>query len=143
MTAQQLATKHDGLAHRAAYRFRKSGAYWGVEPDDLLQAARAGLLTACQRFDQSRGTKASCYLYPYIEEFVRREIGRYHPAGYSRGCIAYARRKGRPIMCPATVSLHDPGPGGGSEPIELLLDERDDNPEEAARREEEEHVHVS
>lgn len=61
-----LVTEHDHLAIAAASKYRKRARAAGLDPDDLEQAARVGLLKAASRYDPDRGQFAA-FARPYVK----------------------------------------------------------------------------
>lgn len=46
----------------------------GVDMEDLVSEGQFGLLTACERFDPSKGFRFSTYATPWIRQAIRRAI---------------------------------------------------------------------
>ena len=67
------AEDHDGLAMKIVNQYR-----WGIGPcvdfEDLVQAARMGLMHACTKFDRSKGFKFSTYASWWVRHYVLRTI---------------------------------------------------------------------
>ena len=68
---EQIILAHLGLAERLATRFRQTG---GVGHDDLVQAARVGLVTAVNRYDPDRGNSFIVYAIVCINGELRRSL---------------------------------------------------------------------
>jgi RNA polymerase sigma-B factor len=66
---ERIILAHLGLAERLASRFRHSG---GVTQEDLVQAARGGLVTAVNRYDPDRGNAFIVYAVVCITGELRR-----------------------------------------------------------------------
>jgi RNA polymerase sigma-B factor len=66
---EQIILAHLGLAERLTARFRHSG---GVGHEDLVQAARVGLVTAVNRYDPHRGNSFIVYAIVCITGELRR-----------------------------------------------------------------------
>lgn len=66
---ERIILAHLGLAERLATRFRHSG---GISHDDLVQAARVGLVTAVNRYDPNRGNSFIVYAIVCITGELRR-----------------------------------------------------------------------
>lgn len=66
---ERIILAHLGLADRLATRFRRSR---GVAHDDLVQAARVGLVTAVDRYDSSRANWFVVYAIVCITGELRR-----------------------------------------------------------------------
>ena len=66
---ERIILAHLGLAERLASRFRHSG---GVTQEDLVQAARVGLVTAVNRYDPDRGNAFIVYAVVCITGELRR-----------------------------------------------------------------------
>ena len=66
---EQIILAHLGLAERLATRFRHTT---GVGHDDLVQAARVGLVTAVNRYDPDRGNAFIVYAIVCITGELRR-----------------------------------------------------------------------
>jgi RNA polymerase sigma-B factor len=66
---ERIILAHLGLAERLASRFRHSG---GVGQEDLVQAARVGLVTAVNRYDPDRGNSFIVYAVVCITGELRR-----------------------------------------------------------------------
>ena len=66
---ERIILAHLGLAERLATRFRHSG---GVGREDLVQAARVGLVTAVNRYDPDRGSSFIVYAIVCITGELRR-----------------------------------------------------------------------
>jgi RNA polymerase sigma-B factor len=66
---ERIILAHLGLAERLAARFRNSG---GVGHEDLVQAARVGLVTAVNRYDPDRGNSFIVYAIVCITGELRR-----------------------------------------------------------------------
>lgn len=63
-TAADILTQYEPLAWKLAHRFKGSG----VPMDDLLQAARMGIVIGWERYDESQGSLTSClYLHARSE----------------------------------------------------------------------------
>lgn len=71
--ADQLAlvVEHDHVAIAITNRYRRRARAAGIDPEDLLQAARLGLVTAAGRYRPDVGEFA-----PYANKFVKGEICR-------------------------------------------------------------------
>lgn len=73
MDTDKLLREHEGLAHSVAGKYRGyTGAAIGY--DDLLQAARMGILRAAEDFDPSKGVKFTSYATWWIRAYVQDEI---------------------------------------------------------------------
>ena len=66
---ERIILAHLGLAERLASRFRHTG---GVGHEDLVQAARVGLVTAVNRYDPDRGNSFIVYAIVCITGELRR-----------------------------------------------------------------------
>jgi RNA polymerase sigma-B factor len=66
---ERIILAHLGLAERLATRYRRSG---GVGHDDLVQAARLGLVSAVNRYDPDRGNSFIVYAIVCITGELRR-----------------------------------------------------------------------
>jgi RNA polymerase sigma-B factor len=66
---ERIILAHLGLAERLASRYRDSG---GVGHEDLVQAARVGLVTAVNRYDPDRGNSFIVYAIVCITGELRR-----------------------------------------------------------------------
>jgi RNA polymerase sigma-B factor len=66
---ERIILAHLGLAERLAARFRHTG---GVGHEDLVQAARVGLVTAVNRYDPDRGSSFIVYGIVCINGELRR-----------------------------------------------------------------------
>lgn len=70
-----LVRDHDNLARWVVRQFLRSG----LDPDDLLQEARIGLLKASRRFDPSRGVKFATYARLWVQGAVRDFVRHHRP----------------------------------------------------------------
>ena len=79
---------HEGLAVAVARRFR-----WSAVPyEDLLQAARLGLVQAAARFDPHLGIAFATYAVPIMLGEVRRLVDRARPVSGARTARALVAR---------------------------------------------------
>jgi RNA polymerase sigma factor (sigma-70 family) len=96
-------TKHMGLVHAIAHRYKWATGGSGVGYDDLVQSGLEGAMVAASKFDHSRGLKFSTYASWWIRHYIAREI---HDRGRTIripvGLQDKLRRAGKPLPCPCT-----------------------------------------
>ena len=68
---EQIILAYLGLADRLAKRFRHSP---GASPEDLTQTARAGLITAVDRYDPGHGTPFTAYAVACVVGELKRYL---------------------------------------------------------------------
>jgi RNA polymerase sigma factor (sigma-70 family) len=103
---QRLVLAHEGLAQWVARRYRGRG----LDPDDLAQEARLGLLRAGARFDPARGVAFATYAPWWVRRTVQDAIRR---AARAEAARAGARRPG--------VAAPVPGLPEGAERVRACL----------------------
>jgi RNA polymerase sigma-B factor len=69
---ERIILAHLGLAERLASRYRHTGGSGGVGHEDLVQAARVGLVTAVDRYDPGRANTFLAYAVVCITGELRR-----------------------------------------------------------------------
>lgn len=116
-----------GLARKAAWRFAGACRLVGLDLEDGLQEAYAGLWFACRRYDPSRGFKLSTYAMRCAWGFVLNGFKR-----YERG-IRNAKRTGRDRLRFQQLVAEE----GEPDPMQqVAIDHADDVVSEAMRSEE-------
>jgi RNA polymerase sigma factor (sigma-70 family) len=81
----RLFHENVALACHVARGYRRVARRVGLEFDDMLQDAHAGLWHACRRFDPSRGFKFSSYAHRCISGFILRGMNRFRFGAYREG----------------------------------------------------------
>jgi DNA-directed RNA polymerase sigma subunit (sigma70/sigma32) len=97
---QRLVLEHERLALAVARRYR----HLGLEPEDLAQEARLGLLRASARFDPARGVRFATYAPWWVRRTVQEALRCQNPharAGGARAAGCDDRRRGGVIFPPA------------------------------------------
>jgi RNA polymerase sigma-B factor len=96
---ERIIVAYLGLADRLASRFRHSS---GTTLEDLTQTARAGLITAIDRYDPDHGTP----FLPYAVASVVGELKRYLRDTSWRLHVPRARKEQALRLCRAADALH-------------------------------------
>jgi RNA polymerase primary sigma factor len=69
-----MVEKNQGLVYSIAMKIKRSRSISSLDEKDLIQEGNAGVLTAIEKFDHSRGTKFSTYATWWIRQTINRAI---------------------------------------------------------------------
>ena len=71
---EQLYLENEKMLYKIAHKYRKLGAYYGFDLDDLISIQHIGFMKAIKSYDETKNIKFITYLTKVLEREVRREI---------------------------------------------------------------------